>query len=164
MEIIRYLKPELWWIENPRTGLLTHRSFMKDLPYVYADYCQYSMWGYRKPTRFWGSVQIVQRGGKICDLKTCPNAEICEDGRRRHKRMLGGYGEQISTWLKGRVPSALVDHLLGREKDAPPCSLKKQLDISVPGEGGYIGRNCGRSQAHVVRCGNFCGWKSTHMW
>ena len=125
LEIIAYFEPDAWWIENPRSGLLKHRPFMKDLPFVDVDYCQYSGWWYRKPTRFWGSLQVVQRGGKICDLENCPNTEICEDGRRRHKRMLGGTEIQTCTRLKGRVPPALVDHLLGRENDAPPQDPQK---------------------------------------
>ena len=120
LEIIRYFQPDHWRIENPRTGLLKNRTFMQGLPFVDVDYCQYSMWGYRKPTRFWGSEEIVSRGGKICDLQTCPNSEISADGRKRHKRVLGGNENQVCTKLKGRVPAALIDHLLGRENDAPP--------------------------------------------
>jgi hypothetical protein len=120
LEIIRYFQPDHWWIENPRTGLLKNRTYMQGLPFVDVDYCQYSMWGYRKPTRFWGSEEIVSRGGKICDLQTCPNSDISADGRKRHKRVLGGNENQVCTKLKGRVPAALIDHLLGRENDAPP--------------------------------------------
>ena len=94
LEIIKYFEPEQWWIENPRTGMLKDRPFMKDLPFVDVDYCQYSAWGYRKPTRIWGSKDIVERGGKICSLPTCPNAEKSSDGHWRHKRLLGGNSNQ----------------------------------------------------------------------
>lgn len=48
--IIEYFKPALWFIENPKTGS------MKDyltLPFYDVDYCKYSDWGYKKPTRIW---------------------------------------------------------------------------------------------------------------
>ena len=44
VEIIGYLRPRWWAIENPRSGLLKTRSFMKDLPFDDVTYCQY---GYR---------------------------------------------------------------------------------------------------------------------
>ena len=31
LEIIRYLQPERWWMENPRHGLLPTRKFMNGL-------------------------------------------------------------------------------------------------------------------------------------
>jgi hypothetical protein len=34
--------------------------------------------------------------------------------------VLGGNTFQTATWWKGRVPAALVDHLLGRSENAPP--------------------------------------------
>ena len=46
LEIIHYFKPQKWWIENPRTGLLATRPYMADYPFVDTDYCQYSDWGY----------------------------------------------------------------------------------------------------------------------
>ena len=58
LEIIQYLKPKRWYIENPQTGLLKSRPFMKGLAFVDVDYCCFSDWGYRKRTRFWGSEEI----------------------------------------------------------------------------------------------------------
>ena len=60
LEIVDYLKPRRWWLENPRGGLLKGRPYMAALPYVDADYCQYSDWGYQKPTRFWGSEDLQE--------------------------------------------------------------------------------------------------------
>ena len=119
LQIIRYFEPRLWWIENPQSSLLRTRPFMKKIPFVDVDYCQYSDWGYRKPTRIWGSMEVVGRGGKKCDGKTCPNMVLRENGRMGHKQQLGGYGSQPNTRQKGRVPSALVDHLLGVSEKIP---------------------------------------------
>ena len=40
-------------MENPNTGRLKDRPYMKDIPYYIVDYCMYSDWGYRKRTRIW---------------------------------------------------------------------------------------------------------------
>jgi len=55
IEIINYLKPRYYIIENPQTGLLKNQSFMDSLPYVDIDYCKYGM-PYRKRTRLWNNV------------------------------------------------------------------------------------------------------------
>jgi len=44
LEIIQYLQPTRWWLENPRNGLIPSREYMAGYPYVDADYCQYSDW------------------------------------------------------------------------------------------------------------------------
>ena len=49
-EIIDYLKPKYYFIENPQTGK------MKDYlsrPFYDVDYCKYADWGYKKRTRVW---------------------------------------------------------------------------------------------------------------
>tara|TARA_R110000851_G_scaffold318732_3_gene482747 strand:+ start:36 stop:674 length:639 start_codon:yes stop_codon:yes gene_type:complete len=53
LEIIDYFKPEYWFIENPATGQLKSRDYMKDILFYDVDYCMYSDWGYRKRTRIW---------------------------------------------------------------------------------------------------------------
>ena len=67
LEIIEYFKPNKWFMENPQTGLLKNQEFMKDIPFIDVDYCQYG-YDYRKRTRIWTN-QIIQ--GKLCDKKTC---------------------------------------------------------------------------------------------
>ena len=52
LEIIKYFKPRVWFIENPQTGLLKKQPFMEGLPYFDIDYCKYGM-PYRKRTRLW---------------------------------------------------------------------------------------------------------------
>jgi len=53
LEIINYFNPPIWFMENPRTGRLKDRDIVKDLPFYDVDYCMYSDWGYKKPTRIW---------------------------------------------------------------------------------------------------------------
>ena len=53
LDIINYFNCEYWFMENPRTGKLKDREIMKDIPFYDVDYCKYSDWGYKKPTRIW---------------------------------------------------------------------------------------------------------------
>ena len=55
LEIIKYLNPTYYIIENPQTGLLKEQTFMHELPYKDIDYCKYGM-PYRKRTRLWNNV------------------------------------------------------------------------------------------------------------
>ncbi len=73
LEIIEYFQPELWWLENPRTGMLSRRACIQNLPFIDLDYCQFSQWGYQKPTRFWGSENLARLENKLCDFKNCQN-------------------------------------------------------------------------------------------
>ena len=43
LEIIEYLQPTWFIIENPQTGLLKKQSFMADLPFDDIDYCKYGL-------------------------------------------------------------------------------------------------------------------------
>lgn len=52
IQIIGYFQPAYWFIENPQTGLLKDRPFMRGLPYHDVTYCMYGR-QYQKPTRIW---------------------------------------------------------------------------------------------------------------
>ena len=56
LEIIKYFKPRIWFVENPQTGLLKKQPFMEGLPYFDIDYCKYGM-PYRKRTRLWTNIE-----------------------------------------------------------------------------------------------------------
>ena len=59
MDIIEYVRPKFWIIENPQTGLLKDQRFMQGIPYNDLDYCKYGM-PYRKGTRLWNNVDHWQ--------------------------------------------------------------------------------------------------------
>ena len=71
LEIIAYFRPKRCWIENPRFGLLKERQIMKGIKFIDADNCQFSDWGYRKPTRIWSCEQIAQLENVLCNKRTC---------------------------------------------------------------------------------------------
>ena len=58
-EILRYFQPNLWWIENPRGGFLKSLQPMQNVAFIDVDYCQFSDFGYQKPTRIWGPQKIT---------------------------------------------------------------------------------------------------------
>ena len=53
LKIIEYFAPRFWFIENPATGMLKERPFMRALPFCDLTYCMYGGPGYRKATRVW---------------------------------------------------------------------------------------------------------------
>jgi len=58
IEIIEYLKPDQWFLENPETGLLKNREFMLGIPFADFDYCKYG-YSYRKRTRIWTASSVA---------------------------------------------------------------------------------------------------------
>lgn len=79
LEIVEYLQPKRWFLENPRTGLLKSQEYMQGFAYVDVDYCQFTLpergtdgkweWGYRKPTRFWERAPLCCRSSD-CTIYT----------------------------------------------------------------------------------------------
>ena len=123
LEIVEYFSPKSWWIENPRTGHLKTRPMVKSLPFVDIDYCQFSDWGYQKPTRFWGSPNLGLLAHVRCPGKKCLNMVVDENGMH-HRERLGGNAIKFNTAMKGRVPSKVVDYLL-QEGEYAPSGKKK---------------------------------------
>ena len=59
LEIISYLNPDVYVIENPFSGMLKHRSFMRGMHSVRLDYCQYAPeLGRKKSTLLWTNVWL----------------------------------------------------------------------------------------------------------
>ncbi len=54
LEIIDYLQPKIWLIENPRDGKMRHYI---DRPYTDTAYCRYGF-NYRKRTRIWNNLDL----------------------------------------------------------------------------------------------------------
>ena len=56
-EIIDYLKPEYYFIENPKTGRM--KDYITDLPHHDVTYCKYGF-SYFKPNRIWTKLDSFQ--------------------------------------------------------------------------------------------------------
>ena len=102
--------PKLKWIiENPQTGLLKHQTFMRNIPFVDADYCAYGL-PYRKRTRFWTNGQAK--------TKMCPGPGKCpfiKPGTTKHIHNIGNgqtqynvNGCQFLTREKYKIPEILL--------------------------------------------------------
>ena len=63
--IISWFKPSSWFIENPATSMLKHRTVVRYLSFVDVDYCMYGF-PYRKRTRIWTNASM-QRWTKLCE-------------------------------------------------------------------------------------------------
>ena len=124
IDIINYLRPPLWWIENPRFGRLHTRSVVFGLPYIDIDFCRFSTWGYQKPTRFWCCKAIASKGNIKCDGK-CVHLVPSPHGGLRHKYVIGnkcrdGPPNQHQQVLK--IPENVVHFLTGFM--APPKNVE----------------------------------------
>lgn len=79
LEIIRYLQPKGWLMENPQTGLLKSRTVVEGLPFRDVCYCRYSngeQHMYRKQTRLWGFCPYF-KPRELCTRKNpCPFSAV----------------------------------------------------------------------------------------
>jgi len=122
LEIIDYFKPRLWFIENPQSGKLKERIFMKGIPFYDVDYCMYSNWGYRKRTRIWTNKKdykgklcnkkcgnMVKIGKKHIHKKNCGNAKLQKITREHYQKKSEGGGTKL--FDRYRIPPVLINSL-----------------------------------------------------
>jgi hypothetical protein len=131
-EIIDYLKPKYYFIENPQTGQ------MKDYitrPYYDVDYCKYADWGYQKRTRIWtnlngfipklckkdcgqlvnglhrvnfGGDKTIQIGDKRIKVKSKEAREKYRDHANIQTQLKGGGNSRDERY---RIPPALITEI-----------------------------------------------------
>ena len=128
LDAVKFLKPKIWWVENPRHGHLRNRAMMRDIPFVDIDYCQFSDWGYQKPTRFWGSPNLGELKHRKCPGRACKYVVEMEGGFH-HKERLGGDSIHFNSTLKGRIPPKVVDYLIRDGEYAPSLVPKSKLIV-----------------------------------
>jgi site-specific DNA-cytosine methylase len=112
LRIIKELKPKFWIIENPQTGLLKDREFMKGIPFTDVSYCKYGM-PYRKQTRLWNNFGFV---GKVCNkdcnfIKDKKHIGSAGNGRKKYT------DKNYKLTDKYRVPRQLCEELLSKIGD-----------------------------------------------
>ena len=106
VEIIKYLQPRCFFIENPDSGLLKHRCCINYLPYVRVDYCMYGK-PYRKRTRIWTNMGDTWRP-KLCDrqhLVSGRHEAAAQRGRTER------YCHKFSRDQLHRLPEALCQEI-----------------------------------------------------
>ena len=121
LEIIEYFSPTLWFMENPQTGLLKKRPFMKDIPFYDVDYCSYGF-DYRKRTRIWTNKKNFEP--KLCLGVKC-HAVIQNNKRLKHKKdataTQGGGSNRLPRY---KIPSPLVRNLLKHKYNVANDNIK----------------------------------------
>ena len=96
---------------------------MKRLSYIDLDYCRFSDYGYKKPTRVWGYPEIRNLPNILCNPKSCDSCFIGPSGKVRHRQWLGGYGPQPHKQQKWRIPKAFIQYLMtGKGQNISPVS------------------------------------------
>ena len=115
LTLIRVLKPKYWFLENPASGLLKARSFMRDLPYADVTYCRYAPdWGYRKATRIWTNAD-VWTPRPICAKDCAAMVRSACGWRHRCTAQRGPSYPGDKSWSQYelyRVPPALIQEIL----------------------------------------------------
>ena len=87
-EIIKYVRPDIWTLENP-VGLLKDQPFMKKFD-KYMNVTSYCKWGklYQKPTNIWSNIREL-------NFPMCTSESPCQ--------MRKQYGKHIYTSQKGNT-------------------------------------------------------------
>jgi hypothetical protein len=102
-EVIDYLKPSVFFIENPRTGRM--KDFLKDVPFYDVDYCRYGF-SYRKATRIWTDLENFEP--RVCNKK----CGAFENGR--HLMLASGGTKSVKS--KDKAAATRVIHDTGYRK------------------------------------------------
>ena len=117
MDIIHHYMPEKWFLENPRTGHLKGREVLRGLEYVDVDYCQFCEWGYKKPTRIWGSAYLAKLKPRLCDNRACINMYQRPNGGWGHRRVLGATPppgvSRVPLEEQYRIPEGVIAYVMG---------------------------------------------------
>jgi len=104
-EIINFLKPKVYFIENPYTGRM--KEYITEKPKIY-DYCMYDNFGYRKRTAIWSNKDLP---GKVCDRSHLINGKhtMTAIGTSKTQQGQGGGNSKSARYS---IPPSLVTELL----------------------------------------------------
>jgi len=101
LEIIEYLKPKYYFIENPQTGRMKNHI---DLPYIDVDYCRFGF-NYRKRTRIWSNRENIEN-------QLCLGKDKCDFMQgNKHLEGVGHRSTKLKKVDKYRIPSGVIEYL-----------------------------------------------------
>jgi len=103
-EILEYLNPKVWFIENPYSGSM--KSYIEQPPTVF-DYCMFGF-GYRKRTAIWSNQTLRNC---LCDKSHLVNGRHAQIaiGSNKHQQ---GQGGGSSKHVRYAIPRDLLVYLL----------------------------------------------------
>ena len=108
LTLIDDLKPRLWFVENPDTGLLKTRAVVAELPFVRVDYCMYGA-PYRKRTRIWTNAEWCPM---LCDRSHLVQGRRVATAQRGPSLGTDRRTDRFSPDELHRLPEALCDEIL----------------------------------------------------
>jgi hypothetical protein len=111
LDIIEYLKPRYWFMENPATGLLCVQEVVQGLPFHDVTYCSYGF-PYMKKTRIWHAADCVSWKPRPKCTKQC---HACTNGKHQQTAQKGpckGNGSMQSREQLYSYPPELVREIL----------------------------------------------------
>ena len=118
LDLIKYLNPRLWFVENPDSGLLKTRSVVDGLPFVRVDYCMYGA-PYRKRTRIWTNADWVP---KLCDRSHLIDNKHAKTAQRGGRGVWNNNGDVFKRDELHALPAALCEEIYTRTKLPPICT------------------------------------------
>ena len=84
-DVIEYVSPAVFFIENPDSGDLQRRPCVEGLPYVRVDYCVYSNCPFRKRTMLW--TNCTDWTPNMCDRSHCVDGRHAATAQRGYKQV-----------------------------------------------------------------------------
>ena len=116
LEIIDYLQPRYYIIENPQTGLLKHQPFMQGRPYNDLDYCRYGF-PYKKRTRLWNNLPFFQpkKCEKLCGWMTEDKRKHCHQAQHSPSGPSANWPEGHRSFSLAQlysIPRALTEYIV----------------------------------------------------
>eukprot|EP01052_Picozoa_sp_SAG31_P027116 SAG31_NODE_2511_length_5585_cov_2.160408_1_plen_685_part_00 len=142
-----------WVVENPETGRLKDRPFMKELNRNSRDvtYCMYGL-SYKKPTRLWSNSLLLQEfQAQFCGKRGCVCANVCPK-TGRHQPLPNGSVARSA--IPARLPEKVFAVLFqdSWENGGEGHLLVTQLRQAVA----RSGRDDGSADGQVLRFGGKC--------
>ena len=130
LDIIEYLKPRVWFMENPQTGLLRTRPVVAGLHYATCDYCVFGR-PYRKRTAIWTNSGLADYK---CDGQ-CPALQSMGGGKRHPKT--AQHGPDKWQYVRGMPDRCELDELYAIPRGLCEKVQQAARDI-IESEGGTI--------------------------
>jgi len=109
LEIIDYLKPKQWFIENPWNSAMKDIPQMKQLKSYRLDYCRFG-YPYNKPTRIWTN-KTIENHKCICENRKHP----FRLGMNNSERLEGQTNDKTSINQKYSIPPKLIHYLINND-------------------------------------------------
>jgi hypothetical protein len=110
LEIIQYLDPDEWYIENPYYSAMKDLACMKSLASHRFDYCRFGT-VYKKPTRVWSNRTDLENHVCTCTTKR----HLFKLGIARSSMVVVNQETDVTNAIdRYRIPEGLVKHIFSK--------------------------------------------------